>query len=290
MFSQLTIVAIDGRPGNSLGSQRAIQRSAQELPGAQQLFVSAEVPTELITGITHQLVQPLGYFEYELFVLYGLHHLIKTPYALIVQDDGWVLNGNNWRDEFWLYDYVGAPIHAAAVTQGNQKIYLKNFQWTTYLNRPNVKIDFVQNGGFSLRSKKFLEAFAKHQIPYSLTAPQTIIDQNNTARFVWPLDHLYEDVYCCVHVRDTLEQVGIKFAPLEVSRLFSFEHWGTGVHDGMRPQDVLGHHSRLRKLAGCHPYEVAYQIKESELEGLWGESLIVETLKEQGAQIKFKQP
>lgn len=290
MYAQLTIVGIDGRNGNSLGTQRAIQRSAEQLPGAKQLFVSAEQPTELLPGILHHLVQPLGYFEYELFVLYGLHQLITTPYALIVQEDGWVLDGNKWRNEFWDYDYIGAPIHAAAVCHNAQWMYLKNFQWAAYLNQAGAKIDFVQNGGFSLRSKRFLEVFSRHQIPYNLAAPHTIVDNSQTTRFLWPLDHLYEDVYCCVHVRAELERAGMRFAPLEVARYFSFEHWSAGVHDGIEPHEIMGHHSRLRKLIACHPYEVQYQIAESELEGLWGESLIVDTLKSHGAKVEFKQP
>lgn len=290
MFNQLTIVGIDGRTGDSLGTQRAIHRSAEQLPGSKQLFVSAQRPTRLLDGLSHHLVQPLGYFEYELFVLYGLHQLIETPYALIVQDDGWVLDGKNWRDEFWSYDYIGAPIHAAAVTHNGERMYHKNFQWAAYLNQAGAKIDFVQNGGFSLRSKRFLEVFSQHQIPYHLAAPQTIVDSSQTSRFLWPLDHLYEDVYCCVHVRGELERAGMRFAPLEVARYFSFEHWAAGVHDGIEPHEVMGQHSRLRKLAACHPYEVQYQITESELDGLWGESLILGALKRQGAKVEFKQP
>lgn len=288
MFNQLTIVGIDGRTGDSLGTQRAIQRSAEQLPGSKQLFVSAERPKRLLEGLSHHLVQPLGYFEYELFVLYGLHQVIETSYALIVQDDGWVLDGKNWRDEFWAYDYIGAPIHSAAVEHNGQRMYLKNFQWTSYLTQPNTKINFVQNGGFSLRSKRFLEAFSKQQIPYHLAPPQALIDNSQTARLVWPIDHLYEDVYCCIHVRAQLEQAGLVFAPLEVCRYFSFEHLGIGIHDDMDPSEVLGHHSRLRKLNSCRPYEVHYQIPESDLHTLWGEDKIVNALRQQGAHVSFQ--
>lgn len=289
MFSPLTIVAIDGRPGNSLGSQRAIQRSAQQLPGAKQLFISADRPTELIDGIFHRLVQPLSYFEYSLFVLYGLHAFIDTPFALIVQDDGWVLDGKNWREEFWGYDYIGAPIHAAAVTEGTKRSYLRNFEWARYLTLPfpATSIDFVQNGGFSLRSKRFLETFSKHQLPYQIPAPQQIFDEQGALHLNWPHDDLQEDVYCCVHARSTLEKLGIKFAPLDVSKYFSYEHLGPGINDSIDLTKVLGHHSKYRKLMSCNPYEVKYSLSELETDRLWGEHRVIDALRRQGVGIDF---
>lgn len=64
---------------------------------------------------------------------------ITTSHMLIMQWDGWVINGNKWSDEFLNYDYIGAP-------------------WPWY--------DFyrVGNGGFSLRSTKLMRELATFDI------------------------------------------------------------------------------------------------------------------------------
>lgn len=72
----------------------------------------------------------MDYYEYNRFVLNSLWAYINTPFALIVQADGYGLNSENWSEEFLAFDYIGAP-------------------W------PDL---CVGNGGCSLRSKRFLEA------------------------------------------------------------------------------------------------------------------------------------
>lgn len=71
--------------------------------------------------------------EYSQFVLQQLCHYIETPFALVVQWDGYVLEPSAWSTEFLRYDYIGArwPWHTDGMTVGN--------------------------GGFSLRSRKLLE-------------------------------------------------------------------------------------------------------------------------------------
>ena len=59
---------------------------------------------------------------------------------LIIQHDGFVLSADNWREEFFNYDYIGAP-------------------WIGYFkDQPQFN---VGNGGFSLRSKKLLDILAE---------------------------------------------------------------------------------------------------------------------------------
>lgn len=71
--------------------------------------------------------------DYSRFVMKELYEHIDTDFVLIVQHDGYVLDGKAWSDEFLQYDYIGAP-------------------WL-YVDGKNVG-----NGGFSLRSKKLLVA------------------------------------------------------------------------------------------------------------------------------------
>jgi hypothetical protein len=82
--------------------------------------------------IEHKIIKPLNYIEYNLFLLKHLHEYIQTQYCLLTQNDGYVLNGNLWHNDFLSYDYIGAPCW------GGQ----------------------VGNGGFSLRSIKLLKTTA----------------------------------------------------------------------------------------------------------------------------------
>lgn len=67
--------------------------------------------------------------QYSEFIVKELHKYFNTDYCLIIQWDGYVLDGKQWRDEFLEYDVVGA-------------------KWL-YVDGRNVS-----NGGFSLRSKR----------------------------------------------------------------------------------------------------------------------------------------
>lgn len=75
-----------------------------------------------------------GLDGYSRFVLREMHKYIETDHALIVQYDGFVLNGSAWSDDFLKFDYIGAPFNPSGV---------------------------VGNGGFSLRSKKLMQWIAQ---------------------------------------------------------------------------------------------------------------------------------
>ena len=68
------------------------------------------------------------------FALNKLPRYIKNDYMLSIQDDGFILNPDNWTNEFLKYDYIGAP--------------WPDLHW--------CKKNRVGNGGFVLYSKKFL--------------------------------------------------------------------------------------------------------------------------------------
>jgi hypothetical protein len=70
--------------------------------------------------------------QYSQFCIKKMVDYIDTEFVLIIQYDGFILNPNAWTDEFFDYDYIGAP-------------------WW-YDDGMNVG-----NGGFSLRSKKLLD-------------------------------------------------------------------------------------------------------------------------------------
>jgi len=116
--------------------------------------------------------------EYSTFVLRGLARHIQTEHVLLIQWDGYVVNTAAWADEFLEYDYIGAPwgFHTDAYRVGN--------------------------GGFSLRSRRLLEALQDPEI----------------------VDLDPEDEAICRRYRPLLEQrYGIRFAPEAVAARFSFE-------------------------------------------------------------------
>lgn len=133
--------------------------------------------------------------EYSRFVIKGLNPFIETDFVLIVQYDGFILDGQLWRDEYQHYDYIGA-------------------RWGGSRDRN------VGNGGFSLRSKRLLEAL-----------------QDKRMAGLHP-----EDAVICVTYRPLLEREhGINFAPGEMADSFSWERMtpphapSFGFHDRGHP-------------------------------------------------------
>ena len=117
---------------------------------------------------------------YGAFVLKQLPLLVKAPFVLLVQWDGYVIDPASWLPEFRHYDYIGA-------------------KWTGYRDGLTVG-----NGGFSLRSRKLLQALA---LP----------------RFTVP-ENVNEDEYICRVQRSVLERDhGIRFAPETIADCFSYE-------------------------------------------------------------------
>lgn len=127
--------------------------------------------------------------DYSVFMMKHLWQYIKTDYLLVIQYDGFVLNAKAWRDEWFDYDYIGAP-------------------WEWY---PDMK---VGNGGFSFRSARL------HKI---LGTDNAIIPMNDHL-----VKNKEEDHNICRLYRKYLErQHGIKFAPVEEARMFSIEAWNS---------------------------------------------------------------
>ena len=90
--------------------------------------------------------------EYNDFIL-TLDKYIDNDFVLIVQDDGFIVNYNLWDDVFLDYDYIGSPwpshndINWISLQPVKLQPYLLEY----------LKYNRVGNGGFSLRSKKFLK-------------------------------------------------------------------------------------------------------------------------------------
>jgi len=266
-FRDITVVAVHGNGGIAKAIP-ALERTAAALPGCRKLLIS-DVPIEYAAAEQKRVHQRLGYRAYSHFVVYCLDRYIETDYALIVQDDGWALNAANWRDEWFQYDYIGGATHAALI--GNSF-----FRWFTWIGRagggggePLV----VQNGGFSLRSKRFLAAPTTHGITMR---HQSDPELNN------------EDIQLCCFMRPALERIGLRFAPLAESKLFSFEHLFPGLHGDIDIHKIFGNHSRFRRLI-AHD-EVGIALTDEQIRQITWEDRVLDLLRHYGYALRHTPP
>jgi len=178
-LDNVTICAIDClHPSLAIDS---LKRSIQNIEFAECILftdkniVDGKIKCIKIDSITHM-------DHYDTFVFKELHKYINTSHVLIVQWDGWIIDSDIWKDEFLEYDYIGAP-------------------WSFYDDGY-----VVGNGGFSLRTKKLLQA---------LTNEEFVVVSNQA-----------EDDAICRSYRDKLEsKYDIKFAPVELAERFSYESY-----------------------------------------------------------------
>ena len=135
-------------------------------------------------------ISPLNQEQYATFCLYDLPNYIDTDFCLTFQGDGFIINPNLWKEEFLNYDYIGAP-------------------WL------NESKNNVGNGGFSLRSQKFLQS-AK------------TLDYNSKIQFQphIPAGKLItpEDWFACNYKYTEMNDMGVKFADVNLAYKFSVEH------------------------------------------------------------------
>ena len=260
VHDQLTIVSVYGH-NNGASAIPSIVKSMQELPGSKGLLISIEEPPNLPSNVVWKRCHHIDYLGYSLFMMHGLYAYIETDYCLVVQDDGWVLNGKNFKPEYYDYDYIGAPSHCAF---GDGNLYL-HFTWT----QATEPVKVVQNGGFSLRSKRFLEACNKHGIMHL----------NANEIHGWN-----EDAQLSAILKPVLQSYGYKYCPDEIAKYFSMEYVGHGFHqEWFDYNKLLGHHAQTRKLVSTNHVVVPVDPTKS-----YGEVSFMSWLQEQGYTVEYR--
>ena len=182
----------------------AMLSSQSGLRFADSKLITPKKPEGLPSSLKWEQCPPLrlrseGVDDYSHYFLYDIWRHIETPYALVVQGDGYVINPHLWSDEFLDYDYVGAP-------------------WPV---RKNAYVDpfgnhqRVGNGGFSLRSERLLKTPKFVDVPWDVNSDSFY--RHMGAR------SLAEDGNICVHNKHIFEAHGNKFAPVDVAVRFSQE-------------------------------------------------------------------
>src|SRR6187455_1958123 len=160
---------------------RALARSCERIRYGRALWLTdrSDRPAGLPDAVELRRIETLATRDdYSRLMLKGLGAHVQTSHALVVQWDGYVVNPEAWSDAFLGVDYCGAP-----------------WPWGDENRR-------VGNGGFSLRSRRLIDALA---------SPEVVLAGN-------------EDETIGVHCRAWLEAThGIRFAPVDLASRFSFE-------------------------------------------------------------------
>ena len=152
--------------------------------------------------LVHEQIKPLTNIdEYNYYILYHLHKHITTEFCLLIQDHAFIINPDAWREEFFSYDYIGAPWPI------RDRAYIT----------PYGEHQRVGNGGFSFRSKKLLEVPRVQWIPFR------VADVAKDFYKMFGGNNTNEDGNICVHNKHLYEMHGCKIAPVEVAKYFSYE-------------------------------------------------------------------
>jgi hypothetical protein len=175
--------------GNKLSlTKMALQKCCEQAKFYDVVFLTPPESSVSKNPIVNEI-------NYNTFMINHLHNLIKSEFCLVVQWDGFIIDANMWQDEFFEYDYIGA-----------------SWQFTGCKN-------CVGNGGFSLRSNKFLQIsssikYDPHHCDWF--EPQQAIDR--------PISP--EDWFLCYHSYERMKDNNINFAPIDLANRFSVENAG----------------------------------------------------------------
>jgi hypothetical protein len=128
---------------------RALAVSQHGLQVVETLLLTSREPPPGVRALVRKIAPIDSRDAYSRFMIHELHRHISTSHALCVQWDGYVLDPLEWEPEFLEYDYIGPP-------------------WPHFADGMNVG-----NGGFSLRSRRLLEACTT--LPISTDAEDVLI-------------------------------------------------------------------------------------------------------------------
>jgi hypothetical protein len=140
--------------------------------------------------------------DYNRFILFDLYNYVRASHCLIVQWDGFALHPELWDDAFLGCDFIGAPVPP----WGSRKSFFSK----------------VANGGFSLRSRRWLQTQAALRHQY---------------------DGYPEDQWCAVNHRRDFERAGLKIAPLGLAIRFAFQQF-IPAFPGWSLHQSFGFHGR----------------------------------------------
>lgn len=189
-LSTITLISITNQD-KYLDTIKAIDFTCKDLEFADVKIISNIKINDKYEHIHNNAVDTLiGYNE---ICINSLYDIVKTDFCLIVQWDGFVINPQLWKNEFFNYDYIGAPWDHA------------------------VSKNRIGNGGFSLRSKKFLEV--SKSLKYEPHNCKWLYDWQANYRDVAP-----EDWFICYNNYEYIVEQGVKFPNVKLASDFAIEY------------------------------------------------------------------
>ena len=202
----VTLISIDTTDDLS-GTLNAVYTSMKSINFGNVKIITTKEQIKNNSSLTNEnfifeesIVDIKNYKDYNHYVIYNLHNHVNTSHCLLVQPDGFVLFPEKWDNSWLEYDYIGAPW-----------AYVEDAYIDPFGNHHRVG-----NGGFSLRSRKFLEVPTKVEVPW----------ETNNSNFYWMPEgvvNYHEDGNVCVHNRHIFIGQECKYAPVEVAVRFSQE-------------------------------------------------------------------
>lgn len=182
-MKKITVVVV----GNThyKGMRFAIDQTLNNTPDVETVLEVSNIPLNYGTHV--RIRDDFNLDDYNHFMIKNLWAHINTEFVLVVQYDGMAANKTMWSDDFYNYDYIGAP-------------WPDRFTWIG-------KDEKVGNGGFSFRSAKLLD---------KLRDPVIVFHDN----------HRYKNedaIICQGHSLYLKRKHDIKYAPIELANRFSHE-------------------------------------------------------------------
>lgn len=171
---------------------KALEYSCRNINFGKVKLVSDTIPENLPPIISFEFIEKMNNIdEWNYSIIYKLGKYIDTEYAMLIHDDGFIINPQSWKEEFLEYDYIGAPWP------------LPNDDFSFR----DINGDIIRVGNsVSLRSKKLID------LPVDLNLE-------------WKSFHGYynEDGFICVNYRHVYLNHGMKFANIDLAKHFSHE-------------------------------------------------------------------
>jgi hypothetical protein len=140
--------------------------------------------------------------KYQQFCINEMNNYFDTDYVLTFQSDGFILNPDAWTDEFFNYDYIGAPW---AHTVGNGGFSLRSKKLMNFVS-DNIEIVHYKNLASSNITPQWLSSvYVMNSVP---DVEGVVCNEWVKVFYSWCMN---EDNLICQYNRPFLESRGFKF-------------------------------------------------------------------------------
>jgi len=146
-LNNVTLIALDCV--NPYYAVNALKYSSKDIKFNKMLLLSDTMPSNITKDIEWIKIPKINsIIESCIFSFYYMNGFIQTDFVMGIQSDGFIINPHLWEDEFFKYDFIGAP-------------------W------PELEMENrIGNCGFAMRSKRFIEL--SQQIDWDWETPDDV--------------------------------------------------------------------------------------------------------------------